>query len=59
LAAGALGATLILSIGFFANRTAAGDPYGRTPGGYVPQFAPGPRPFEIGWRPDEQLVALG
>ena len=59
LAAGAFGAALVLSIGFFANRTATGDPYGRTPGGYVSQFAPGPRPFEIGWRPDEQLVALG
>jgi cytochrome c peroxidase len=59
LAAGALGAALIFSIGFLGNRTAAGDPYGRTPGGYIPQFAPGPRPFEIGWRPDEQLAALG
>jgi cytochrome c peroxidase len=59
LAAGALGAALILSIGFFGHRTAAGDPYGRAPGGYTPQSAPGPRPFEIGLRPDEQLAALG
>jgi cytochrome c peroxidase len=59
LAAGAFGAALVFSIGFFGSRTAAGDPHGRVPGGYVSQFAPGPRPFEIGWRPDEQLAALG
>jgi cytochrome c peroxidase len=59
LAAGAFGVALILSIGFFGNRTAAGDPYGRAPAGYVPQFAPNPRSFEIGWRPDEQLASLG
>src|SRR5262245_49022637 len=51
LAAGALGAALILSIGLFGNRSAAGDPYGRVP--------PSPRAMEIGWRPDDQLVALG
>jgi cytochrome c peroxidase len=59
LAAGVLGAALTLPIGLFANPTAAGDPYGRTRGDGVPQFAPGPRSVEIGWRPDEQLVALG
>ena len=29
------------------------------PAAYVPQLAPGARSFEIGWRPDEQLAALG
>lgn len=59
LAAGALGAAFVLSIGFFGNRTAAGDPVGRAGGVPVPQLASGARSFEIGWRPDEQLVALG
>jgi cytochrome c peroxidase len=59
LAAGALGAALVLSIGFFGHRTAAGDPYGRAPGGTIPQFAPSVRNFEIGWRPDAQLAPLG
>jgi cytochrome c peroxidase len=58
-AAGAFGAALLLSIGLVGHRTAAGDPHGRAPAHYAPQFAAGARSVRIGWRPDEQLVALG